>query len=96
VYLSGVGTLLHQKAVVFGRYDELAAVQQGGALQRQLQEAFAVDQRDKLLGQCFARKRPQTGAAAATQGDGNDGAAAGCSALCKTHGTNPLNDGQKG
>jgi hypothetical protein len=54
VYLSGVGTLLNQKTVVFGRYDELAAVQQGGALQSQLQKAFAVDQRNKLLGQGFA------------------------------------------
>jgi hypothetical protein len=50
----GVGTFLNQKAVVFGRYDELAAVQQGGALQSQLQKAFALDQRDKLLGQGFA------------------------------------------
>ena len=66
-----------QKTVVFSGYADYlgsgnARIHLGNTLQREQQQALAVDQRYELLGEAFARQRPQARAGAATQDDGND------------------------
>ena len=74
----GLQRIDDQKTMVFSGYaDDLAGgnaqIHLGNALQRQPQQAFAVDQRNELLRKAFARQRPKARAGAAAQDDGDDG-----------------------
>ena len=95
VHVGGVGTLLNQKTVVFAGNDDLLGAEQCGALQCELQQAFAVDQRHELLGQGLAGQGPEPCTATATQDDGGDiyakGRASGRRWLDKSHAFNSLN-----
>ncbi|MDT4882538.1 hypothetical protein FQZ97_1184930 [compost metagenome] len=62
----------HHETVALGRHHHELRPQRAHAFERELEQAFAVDEGHELLGKALAAERPEPGAGAAAEDDGSD------------------------